>query len=316
MADPVLIVGSLALDDIETPIGRQRDVVGGAAYYGALAASLFAPVRLVGVVGDDFPQEALGLLASRGVDLSGVETVEGGASFRWSGRYHTDMNVRDTLDTQLNVFADFNPVLPPQYRDSRYVFLANITPSVQLQVLDQIELEAFVAFDTMNLWIETARDDLLQVMRRANLALMNDAEVRQFAGEANLVKAGEALLRTGPQYAAIKLGEYGAMLVSQRTRFTLPCCPLAHVEDPTGAGDSFAGGLMGYLAWAGCHEEETLRTALAIGTITASRACESFGTTALIDTTTKHILERYELLLAMTRFNPLPENLPIISSQD
>ena len=309
MASSLLIVGTLALDDIETPSAKRTDIVGGAGYYAAMAATLFAPVNLVGVVGDDFPQHALDTLSARGVDLAGVETVAGRQSFHWSGKYHLDMNTRDTLDTQLNVLADFNPVLPESYRHTPYLFLANITPALQLSVLDQMAVEALVACDTMNYWIETARDDLVEVLERVNLVLMNDAEVRQFADDHNINRAAQEILALGPQYVIIKLGEYGAMLVSKEARFTLPCCPLPDVEDPTGAGDSFAGGLMGYLARADSHRESDLRIALALGTITASRCCESFGAEGLLDTTPEQVCRRYEQLRAATCFGELPEGV-------
>ena len=309
MTPPLLIVGTLALDDVETPSAKRTDIVGGAGYYAAVAATLFAPVNLVGVVGDDFPQHALDTLSARGVDLAGVETVAGQQSFHWSGKYHLDMNTRDTLDTQLNVLADFNPVLPESYRHTPYLFLANITPALQLSVLDQMAVEALVACDTMNYWIETARDDLVEVLKRVNLVLMNDAEVRQFADDHNINRAAQEILALGPQYVIIKLGEYGAMLVSREARFTLPCCPLPDVEDPTGAGDSFAGGLMGYLARADSHREPDLRIALALGTITASRCCESFGAEALLDTTPQQVCQRYEQLRAATYFGELPQGV-------
>jgi sugar/nucleoside kinase (ribokinase family) len=309
MPSSVLIVGTLALDDIETLSAKRTDIVGGAAYYAAMAATLFAPVNLVGVIGDDFPKNALEMLSARGVDLAGVETVPGRQSFHWSGKYHLDMNTRDTLDTRLNVLADFNPVLPDSYRYTPYLFLANITPALQLAVLEQMAVEAFVACDTMNYWIETARDDLVKVLQRVNLVLMNDAEVRQFAGEPNLNRAAQDILALGPQYLIIKMGEYGATLVSRDTRFTLPCCPLPDVQDPTGAGDSFAGGLMGYLASADSHSEPHLRIALAVGTITASRCCESFGAEALLQTTPHQVRRRYEQLRAATSFAEIPQDI-------
>lgn len=306
MPQPVLIVGSLAIDSIETPFGRRDDAVGGAGYYASIAAGLFAPVRLVGVVGDDFPPEALEMLRSRGVDTNGVEIVPGGKSFRWAGRYHTDMNARDTLDTQLNVFADFNPILPPSYRNSRFVFLANIMPELQLSVLDQVQPGAFVACDTMNFWIEGSREKLAEVLGRVDLVLMNDGEVRQFAGNPNITQAAEAILDLGARYVAVKMGEYGAALISSGARFHLPCCPLPHFEDPTGAGDSFAGGLLGYLAWANATEEADLRTAVAFGTIAASFTCETFGPEALLATTPEAVYERYETLSSITQFGPCP----------
>lgn len=308
MPQSVIVVGSLALDSIETPFGREDNLIGGAGYYGSLAASLFSPVNLVGVVGDDFPGEALQTLQERAVDTEGVRIVEGGKSFRWAGRYEASMNVAETLDTQLGVFADFDPVLPDTYRESRMVFLANIIPAVQLSVLDQVHNEAFSCCDTMNYWIENERADLERVIQRVDLVLMNDGEARQFADTTNLVQAAETILEMGPRYIVIKMGEYGATLVSKDSRFTLPSCPLPDVQDPTGAGDSFAGGLTGYLAWANSTSERQMRRALALGTITASRAVQSFGTEALINTSPEEVYERYELLQEMTRFEALPDD--------
>jgi sugar/nucleoside kinase (ribokinase family) len=305
----VLIVGSMALDTIETPFGCAEEIVGGAGVYSALAASYFTPVNLVGVVGDEYPQSAFDFLRGRGVDLAGVETIPGGRSFRWSGRYHFDMNTRDTLDTQLGVFAGFNPVLPPAYRDASHVFLANILPSVQLAVLDQVDRPTFVMADTMNYWIESARADLDRLLQRVDLMLLNDAEIRELTGTPNLAKAAREVLSMGPRFVMIKKGEYGATLVSEHGSFNLPCYPLPEVLDPTGAGDTFAGGFIGYLAWANACADEDLRRATAIGTVMASRCVESFGIDALAETTVEDIYARYFALQSMVEFDQLPEGL-------
>lgn len=306
MSSPVLIVGSVALDSVETPFGKVERAIGGAGTYASVAASLLAPVRLVGIIGDDFPQDALDMLAARGVDLQGVERVAGGKSFHWSGRYHDDMNTRDTVATELNVFADFNPRLPEGYRETPYVFLANIQPSLQLSVLDQIKSPRFVMLDTMDLWIEGAREELLQLMGRVDLALMNDAEARQLTGTPNLAKAADEVLKLGPKYVVIKKGEYGASLVSAEGHFSLPCYPLPDVRDPTGAGDSFAGGLIGFMAWLGATDEVALRQALACGTVLASACVQDFSISALQRLTVDDLYERYEELRKMVEFDQLP----------
>ena len=305
----VLIVGSMALDTVETPFGKVEDIVGGAGVYASIAASFFAPVNLIGVVGDDYPQASLDFLADRGISLDGVVVVPGGQTFRWAGRYEYDMSSAHTLDTQLGVFADFAPRVPESYHHSRYVFLANILPSVQLAVIEQIGAGCFVVADTMNFWIERARDDLYKVLERVDLMLLNDAEIRQLTGEPNLARAATEVLKMGPQYVIIKKGEYGATLVSEAGSFTLPCYPLQDVLDPTGAGDSFAGGFIGYLAWAAACGDPDLRRATAIGTVMASRCVESFGLDSLADTTTRDIYDRYFALKRMVEFQELPEGL-------
>jgi len=302
MNNEILIVGSLALDTVETPFGRVEDALGGAGLYAATAASLLAPVHLVAVIGDDFPQSALDELSERDVALEGVQCIEGGRSFRWSGRYEYDMNTAETLDTQLNVFADFNPLLPEPARHCNYVFLANILPSLQLKVLDQVQQPRLTICDTMNFWIEQARDELLEVVRRVDVATMNDAELRQLTGEPNLAKAATEVLRMGPRYLVIKKGEYGASLIWEDGHFALPCYPLPTVVDPTGAGDSFAGGFIGFLAWAGEISEQQLRQALAIGTVTASACVEDFSINALRELTIGDLYSRYEALHEMVRF--------------
>jgi sugar/nucleoside kinase (ribokinase family) len=307
MSSDVLIVGSVALDSVETPFGKAERAVGGAGTYASVAASLLAPVRLVGVIGEDFPQEALSLLARRGVDLEGVETIPGGKSFHWAGRYEYDMSSAHTLDTQLNVFADFSPHLPQSYRHTPYVFLANIQPALQLAVLDQIDDPTFVMCDTMNFWIEGARDELLQVLSRVDLALLNDAEVRQLTGKPNLAQAADDVLALGPRYVVIKKGEYGASLVSSMGHFSLPCYPLPDVRDPTGAGDSFAGGLIGFLAWLDQADEPTLRQALACGTVLASACVQDFSLAGLERLAVDDLYSRYEQLRSMVEFCELPQ---------
>ena len=298
----VLVVGSLALDTVETPFGRVEEALGGAGLYAATAASLLAPVHLVGVIGDDFPRQALDDLARRGVVLDGVQTVEGGKSFRWSGRYEYDMNEADTLETQLNVFADFDPVLPEAAQQCDFVFLANILPSLQLRVLDQVDQPRLTVCDTMNFWIENAREELLEVLSRVHVAAMNDAELRQLTGQPNLAKAATEVLEMGPKYLVVKKGEYGASLVSADWHFALPCYPLPTVIDPTGAGDSFAGGFIGFLAWSGVVGDEQLRQALAIGTVTASACVEDFSANGLRQLSAEELYERYQALRAMVAF--------------
>ena len=306
MNNEVLIVGSLALDTVETPFGRVEEALGGAGVYAATAAGLLAPVHLVGVIGDDFPQEALDNLTQRGVSLEGVEVIKGGKSFRWSGRYEHDMGEASTLDTQLNVFADFDPVLPEAARQCDFVFLANILPSLQLRVLEQVDQPRLTVCDTMNFWIENARDDLLEVLSRVDVAAMNDAELRQLTGQPNLARAAAEVLAMGPKYLIIKKGEYGASLVSYDRHFALPCYPLPTVIDPTGAGDSFAGGFIGFLAWSGGVGDEQLRQALAIGTVTASACVQDFSVDGLCRLTVEELYERFEALRGMVALEEIP----------
>jgi sugar/nucleoside kinase (ribokinase family) len=306
MSSPVLIVGSVAFDSVETPFGRVDHAIGGAGTYSSTAASLLSPVRLVAVIGEDFPAETLQALNARGVDTEGVQCIAGGKSFYWAGRYEYDMSSAITLDTQLNVFADFNPVLPEGYRDSKYVFLANIQPELQLSVLDQVKDPEFVMCDTMNFWITGARESLLKVLARVDLALLNDAEVRQLTGTPNLARAAQEILDLGPRYLVIKKGEYGASIVSREGQFCLPCYPLPDVADPTGAGDSFAGGLIGLLAWQEAPDDEALREALACGTICASACVQDFSLSGLHRLSVEELYRRYERLRSMTQFCELP----------
>lgn len=301
----VVVVGSMALDSVKTPFGEVERAVGGAAVYAAAAAGLLARPQVVGVVGDDFPQEALDFLAARGADLEGVDRIEGGASFFWSGVYDYDLADRETLATELNVFGEFDPVLPESYRDSRFCFLANIQPQVQLAVLDQLHATCFTMCDTMNYWIESERDALVEVLGRVDLALLNDGEVRQLAGMPNLGQAAEHVLEMGPRWVVVKKGEYGATLVSHDEYFTIPSYPLPNVVDPTGAGDSFAGGMIGYLARQGDCEPMNLRRAVASGTVVASAAIEDFSLDGLRRFDVSELERRYQALREIVRFEAL-----------
>jgi sugar/nucleoside kinase (ribokinase family) len=295
----LLVVGTLAYDNVDTPGGSVREALGGAATYFAYAASFFTPVRLVGVIGDDFREEHKQLLAERGVDLSGLE-LRSGRSFRWSGRYVGDMSAAETLDTQLNVLAAYRPTVPERFRESRFVFLANSPPSLQAHVLDQMSPGAFVAMDTMNLWIETAREDLLRLLHRVDALLVNDQEARMIAGEPTLIRAGRALLKLGPKVVVVKKGEHGAFLFSPHFFYALPAYPTERVVDPTGAGDSFAGGVMGCLARAGAVNESQWKRALVYGAVIASFTVEDFSLERLRAIDRDDVERRFHELLRFT----------------
>lgn len=292
----LLVVGTLAYDTVETVFARRAEVLGGSATYFAIGASRFAPVSLVGVVGEDFRKGDLELLRSAGVDTRGVEVAKG-RTFRWSGRYEGDWNKRVTLETQLNVLAEFDPKVPAAQRASRYLFLANASPEVQLKALLQVEAPAFTMIDTMNLWIDHARDALLAVLRKVDAIVLNDEEARMLTGERNLIKAAGAVLGLGPRYVVLKKGEHGAFVMGGDLHFALPAYPVENVVDPTGAGDSFAGGFMGYLAATGRHDPAALRKAMLYGTITASFCVQAFSVEALTGLTRPKIDERYDELL-------------------
>lgn len=279
-ASPVLLVGSMAFDDLHLPSGTHTDVVGGAATYAALAASAFAPARVVAVVGEDFPSAVLDDLNRRGVDTAGIERCPG-KTFRWAGRYSEDLASRTTLDTQLNVFADFRPVLPPTFRDSEVVLLANIHPALQLEVLDQIDRPRFVAADTMNLWIDIERPTLTQLLRRVDTLIINDEELRQLAGEHSIRRASRAVLAMGPRRLVCKRGEHGALLFDDDGTFYAPPYLLDVTTDPTGAGDTFAGALLGQLATAPTIDGLALRRALLVANALASVTVEGVGTSRL-----------------------------------
>ncbi len=297
----IAVVGSVALDTIETPTGRAADVLGGSATHFAVAASYFAPVHLVAVVGEDFPPAARDFLAARGIDLAGLE-VRPGRTFRWTGRYHEDMNVRDTLDLQLNVFANFQPRLGAATRAAPYVFLANIDPTLQEGVLAQFAKPTLVACDTMNHWIESARAPLEALLPKIDLLIVNDEEARLLSGERNVSRAALRILERGPRSVLIKRGEYGAILFSPDSVFAVPAYPLESVFDPTGAGDSFAGGVMGYLAATGERSETGLRRAIVYGSVLASFMVEDFGSRRFHTLTRDDIERRYRQFVALTEF--------------
>jgi sugar/nucleoside kinase (ribokinase family) len=300
----LLVVGSVALDSLETPFGRREEILGGSASYFSTCASYFGQTRVVAVVGEDFPEAHLDFLASRGVDLAGLVKAPG-RTFRWKGRYEFDLNTAHTLDTQLNVFADFKPDLPPAYRDSEYVFLGNIDPDLQRSVLDQVRAPRFVALDTMNFWITSKRDSLLQTLRRVDLLFVNDAEARQLAGEHNVIKAARKILTFGPRAVVVKRGEYGALYFSGSEVFTASAFPLPDVFDPTGAGDSFAGGFMGYVASRRSEEPAVMRRAIVLGSVLASFAVEQFSLDRLRTLTAGEIRARYAEARQLSHFDDL-----------
>jgi len=300
---PLLVVGSIAFDDIETPHGKADNALGGSASYFSYVSSFFTRPRLVGVIGEDFPSEHKDLFHSKDIDTRGLVT-EKGKTFRWKGRYHADMNGRDTLEVHLNVFGNFNPVLPEAFRDSEYVFLANSSPSTQAKVLDQVKKPKLVMADTMDLWIETAHDELMALLPRIDGLLLNDSEARLMTNEDNLVKAGEEIRKKGPKFVILKKGEHGAMLFSEGGVTVLPAFPSPKVVDPTGAGDTFAGGIMGYLASSGNHGDlgSALRKAMAYGTVVASFTVEDFGLNRLKKLSRKEIDDRLEHYRSMLVF--------------
>ena len=297
----LVVVGSVALDTVETPFGRADAVLGGSGSYFSAAASLFHPVRLVGVIGDDFPVAELDFLRERGVDLDGLERASG-PSFHWIGRYDFDLNVAHTIDTRLGVFADFRPVLPEAYRDAEWVFLANIDPELQLEVLEQVESPRLVACDTMNYWIQGKKAALLSLFERIDIVLLNDAEIRQLTGKANLLRAARDIMERGPKAVVVKKGEHGAMLFTADGVFFVPGYPLDAVFDPTGAGDSFAGGFLGYLAAGGTVDAPHLRRAMVYGSAMGSFAVERFSAGRLKDLTPADVHGRVREFRAMTSF--------------
>ncbi len=298
----LLVVGSVAFDALETPFGRVERTLGGAATYFAVAASYFAPVKLVAVVGDDFTARDAAVFKGRSIDTAGLERAAG-KTFFWSGRYGTDMNDRVTLATDLNVFANFNPVLPGTYRDSAFIFLANIHPTLQASVMQQVTRRPkIVALDTMNYWIERTPVELKQTLRKTQVLMINDAEVRQLAGEHNLLRAARRIFRMGPQTLVIKRGEYGAMMMTESSMFCVPGYPLGEVRDPTGAGDAFAGGFMGALARARRITDGTLRQAMVYGSVMGSFTVERIGMERLRRLRRGEIEARARLFTRLTRF--------------
>lgn len=297
----VLVVGSVALDSVETPFGKADEALGGAGTFFSASASHFTPVRLIGVVGADYPVDKLQVLASRGVDLSGVERADG-ESFRWRGRYRHDLNAAETLETRLGVFSNFRPKIPDKFRQTPYVFLANIDPRLQLDVLRQMQQPKLVACDTMNFWIESRRSDLLELMGKVDIMLLNDAEARQLTEKANLVKAARWIMERGPSHVVIKKGEHGAYMFTSDSIFFAPAYPLEDVFDPTGAGDSFAGGFIGYLAKKGTIDEAHLRRAVVYGSTMGSFAVERFSIERLLEITTPDIAARLDAFGRLVAF--------------
>lgn len=296
----LVVVGSIGLDTIATPAARRRDILGGSVSYACAAASFFTRVGMVGVVGRDFPEQHSRVFRKFGIDQQGLQAADG-KTFRWSGVYESNMNNRQTLSTHLNVFADFSPDLPREYRRSPFLFLANISPDLQLRVLSQMKALRFVAADTMDLWIKTARPKLLQVIRKVDMLLINDSEARELTGETHLVQAARRVMTMGPRYVVVKKGEHGSMLFSRHGLVLVPAYPVDVVHDPTGAGDAFAGGLMGMLASLRRITPETVRRAMVYGAMAASFTVEAFSLEKLQAIRRAHIDERVRQFLRMIR---------------
>lgn len=301
----IITVGTMAFDAIETPFGKVDRIVGGSATYVAYAAGHFVqPVQQISIIGHDFPAEELELLRQRGVQLDGVESVPDKKSFFWSGRYHTDMNTRDTLVTDLNVLADFNPVVPESYQGSEFLMLGNLMPKLQLSVIEQLrQRPKLIVMDTMNFWMDTALDDLKAVLRRVDVLLVNDGEARQLSGEVSLVKAAKAIMDMGPRFLIIKKGEHGALLFHQNHVFFAPALPLEEVFDPTGAGDTFAGGFIGHLARTRDISFDNMKTAIIVGSAMASYCVEKFGPQRLKEITRQDIDDRLQEFVQLVNFD-------------
>lgn len=299
----ILIVGTITLDTVQTPTKSVEDVLGGSGTYAAVAASFFGnPVRLIGVVGTDFPYEYTDFLQTRGIDLEGLTRVQDGKSFRWGGKYTEDFNVRDTLFTELNVVADFHPVLPDTYKDTSYLFLANDPPQLQLSIIEQVSNPKLVVCDTMDFWINEEREALEKTIERVDILILNDSEAKLLTGESNLLLAARAILDYGPNRVIIKKGEHGAISITESSFFSTPAYPLTAVTDPTGAGDSFAGGLMGYLASVDDISEGSIRKAMMYGTVVASFNIEDFSINRQKSVQFSEIKARYHELQDAVRF--------------
>jgi sugar/nucleoside kinase (ribokinase family) len=303
----VLIVGSIALDTVKTPVEEHADLLGGSASYAALGASFFSPVKLVGVVGDDFPASEFEFWKTRNIDAAGVQRAKG-KTFRWSGEYAWDLNTRETKSVALNVFENFQPTLPDSFRETEFVLLANIAPALQSHVLDQMKRPRFVVADTMDLWIETTRPELDALIPRLDLLILNDSEARQMTGETSLIKAGRRIRKSGPKFVTIKKGEHGALLFGEDEFFSCGAYPLEDIHDPTGAGDTFAGGMAGYLA--GTVKGEVgftdLRKAIIYGSVLASFNVEKFSLERLRNLTKDEIADRYQMFKLMSQFEVVP----------
>ena len=297
----VLVVGSVALDTITTPFGKAKDILGGSATFSAVSASVFTPVDLVAVVGRDFPKKYINLLKNKGIDLTGLKK-EKGKTFRWEGEYGWDFSNPKTIATDLNVFGKFDPIIPKAYRKNKIVFLANIDPEIQEKVLNQVDKPRIVACDTMNYWIETKRNQLLKLLKRVDICLLNEAEAKELVGETNLVKAGKKILKLGPPIVIIKKGEHGVVLFSQKHIFATPAYLLESVYDPTGAGDTFAGGFIGYLAKVKKYNQKSLREAVVCGSIMATFAVEDFSLRKLQKITAVDVRRRLNKFKKLTNF--------------
>jgi sugar/nucleoside kinase (ribokinase family) len=300
----LLVIGTVAFDALETPFGKTDKIVGGAATYAGLAASYFYDkVKIVAVVGDDFKQSEIDVFTEHGINTEGLQIKKGEKSFFWSGRYHNDMNTRDTLATELNVLADFDPVIPESYQDCEYLMLGNLTPQVQQTVIKRLtNRPKLIVMDTMNFWMDIAMDDLLETIKMVDVLTINDAEARQLSGEYSLVKAAKKILAMGPKYLIIKKGEHGALLFSEDMIFSAPALPLAEVFDPTGAGDTFAGGFIGYLAKVGTVNFNNMKNAIIYGSALASFCVEKFGTERLKNLTEQEIAARIQQFVNLSKF--------------
>jgi sugar/nucleoside kinase (ribokinase family) len=300
----LVIVGTVAFDAIETPFGKTDKILGGAATYIGLSASNFnVDSAIVSIVGGDFPKEYVSMLESHGMNVEGLETVEKGKTFFWSGKYHNDMNSRDTLITELNVLADFDPVVPNAYKDAEVVMLGNLHPLVQMGVINQMDNPKLVVLDTMNFWMDCALNELMQVISKVDVITINDEEARQLSGEYSLVVAAQKIMEMGPKFVVIKKGEHGALLFHEDNIFSAPALPLAEVFDPTGAGDTFAGGFTGYLARTGDFSYENMKTAIIYGSALASFCVEKFGTERMLQISKKEIHQRLEQFKSLTQFD-------------
>ncbi|HPE83902.1 MAG TPA: PfkB family carbohydrate kinase [Aequorivita sp.] len=300
----LVIVGTVAFDAIETPFGKTDKILGGAATYIGLAASQFnVDGAIVSIVGGDFPKEYLKMLQENGMDISGLEIVEDGKTFFWSGKYHNDMNTRDTLITDLNVLADFNPVVPENYRDAEVVMLGNLHPLVQLGVIEQMDAPKLIVLDTMNFWMNSTLGELMQVIAKVDVITINDEEARQLSGEYSLIKAAHKIMEMGPEYVVIKKGEHGALLFSEDDVFFAPALPLEEVFDPTGAGDTFAGGFTGYLAKTGDYSYDNMKNAIINGSALASFCVEKFGPERLLKLSNGEVHQRLQQFKSLTQFD-------------
>ncbi|MCB0819486.1 MAG: bifunctional hydroxymethylpyrimidine kinase/phosphomethylpyrimidine kinase [Bacteroidetes bacterium] len=301
----LLVIGTVAFDAIETPFGKTDKIVGGAATFISLAASYFAKkINLVSVVGDDFPSDAIGMMQKRHINTDGLQVKQGEKTFFWSGRYHNDMNSRDTLETQLNVLEGFDPIIPESYQDCEFLMLGNLAPSVQMSVIERLRNRPkFVVLDTMNFWMDIALNDLHQVLKKVDVLTINDEEARQLSGEYSLVKAAQKILSMGPRYLIIKKGEHGALLFNDKQVFFAPALPLEEVFDPTGAGDSFAGGFIGYLAESRDISFDNLKRAVIFGSAMASFSVEKFGTERIQNLSAEEVDDRVQQFIDLVQFD-------------